>query len=123
MEVKGTLTQQVDGQYWLVIPSEMLNQTGMLDGTEYIMRNNGSMIMIHKPVAPDPWIEIIRQYLTVCNKDWCTISELMNAALYLPADRQDKNTRNRIAGILQTLGGKYTSKRVNGTPTRVYKIK
>ena len=67
----------------------------------------------------DPWAVYINEF--VQGKSTIHIRDVLNQAIGVPKDRQDKAARNRVGSHLHRIGFKHQTVRVGGIPTKCFK--
>ena len=68
----------------------------------------------------DPWHEVVAQFVREYQDSDITTKQILDGALRLDLDKQDRRAQMRVSTILKQLGWTSKLKRVGGVPTRIW---
>ncbi|MBD2429380.1 VapE domain-containing protein, partial [Phormidium sp. FACHB-1136] len=68
----------------------------------------------------DPWHEVVATYVSSMDASEVTTKQILDHALRIDLDKQDRRAQMRVSTILKQLGWTSKLKRVGGVPTRIW---
>jgi predicted P-loop ATPase len=110
------LQQERDAIWAAAVAAYRAGETWWLSKKEQALSNE----LNQEYAMQDPWHEVVAAYVSDLHGSEVTTKQILDLALRLDLDKQDRRAQMRITTILKQLGWSSSRKRVGGIPTRVW---